>query len=129
MKHLSLMPMVWLTRGWRRLMHPNPFVLSCEGNDYIIPHRGRSLSEVKEWFADYYQHALMCSCCNRIFLPGEKVSRCGKNNIAHHETYCVDNLDYLGVIGNDGRIIYAYPEERSMEEMARRARALKARDL
>lgn len=128
MKYLVLMPFVWLVRGLRQLMHPRPFVLSCEGNNYSISHRGRSLAEVKEWFTGYYQHALMCPGCGRILLPGEKVSRC-KNGIAHHTIACAYNLDYLGVIGSNGRVMHAYPKGQSMEEMARRARATKTHDL
>lgn len=129
MKRLLLMPVVLLVRGMRWLKNPSPFTLLCEGKHYTIPHRGRSFSEVNEWFVNYYQHALMCSRCGRVLLPGEKVSRHKNNGITHHTISCADHPDYLGVIGADGRVLYAYPEGRSMEEMAQRARAIKAHDL
>lgn len=129
MKRLLLMPVMLLVRGVRWFKNPKPFVLSCEGKNYTIPHRGRSLSEMKAWFIDYYKHAFICPGCGYLLLPGEKVSKCNENYITHHTISCAGNPDYLGVIGNDGRVRYAYPEGRSMEEMAQRARAIKARDL
>lgn len=129
MKRFLLMLAAFLARGVRWLRNPKPFILSCEGKNYAIPHRGRSLSDVKKWFVNYYQHAFVCPGCGYILLPGEKVSKCNKNDIAHHTIACAGNLNYLGVIGADGRVRYAYPEGRSMEEMAQRARAIKARDL
>lgn len=129
MKRFFLMPFVLILRGVRLLKHPSPFVFSCEGHNYAIPHHGRSLNEVKMWFFNYYKNALVCSGCNRILLPGEKVSTCGNNGIAHYDEHCVRKPDYLGVIGKDGRVIPAYPQGLSMEEMARRAIVRKTHDL
>lgn len=126
---IALAPFVFFVRCARWVKNPTPFIVRREEKIYAISHYGRSFSQIRSWFDAYCVNALVCPTCHRIFLPGEKVSRRGKDGIVHHDTFCVEEPDYIGIISKDGRVQYAYPEGKSLEEMARHARIRKAHDM
>ena len=84
-------------------------------NGEVYRFRGKGTKEVfDKWFSEYAPKAPICTSCNKLIFPGDKVGING-NEIMHLSQDCCDTgAFYAGGIDQNGQLIPAFEGGLSM---------------